>query len=386
MRETPLPLKVLHVSAGNLYGGVEALMVSQARYAALEPGLSQEFALGYPGRFEDELRAAGATVHLYDAPRLSRPWTVMKARRQFGELLDRTRPNVVIAHSNWPNAIFGKTALRRGIPLVYWLHDAYLASSRMTRLAMRTRPDFVIANSQFNGETSGTKQFPGVPWETVLAASTPPTGVDRGAARARIREETGTPAGAVVIAQTSRLERWKGHTQLLEAAALLRDVDGWEVWFAGGVQRPHERAFYEELKAQAKATGIADRVKFLGQRPDIPEVVAAADIHCQANLEPEPLGLTFIEALYGGLPSVSMRMGGAAEILTEACGVLVEPGDVAGLAGALRSLIADPALRARLGAAGPARARALSDPGMHLAKLHGVLARLVRDPARAGAG
>lgn len=374
-------MRILHVSAGNLYGGVEALMVTQAQFTDLEPGLVHEFAIGFPGRFEDELRAAGATVHRYDPPRLSRPWTVLKARRQFAKLMDRTEPDVVIVHSNWPHAIFGKVALRRHVPLVFWLHDSYDPSSAMSRLAIRTKPDFLIANSTYNGKTSGMKQFPGVPWETNYSASTPPTNIDRDAAKARIRAETGTPSDTVVIVQTSRLERWKGHTQLLAAAALLRDCPNWEIWLTGGVQRPHEQEFYEELKALSVASGIMDRVKFLGQRSDIPEVLAAADIHCQANLAPEPLGLTFVEALYAGLPSVSMRMGGAAEIITESCGLLVEPGDVEGLAASLRLLIEDPVLRSRLGAAGPDRARELSEPGSHLARLHRMLSPLVKRAA-----
>ena len=67
--------------------------------------------------------------------------------------------------------------------------------------------------------------------------------------------------------------------------------------------------------------------------------------------------MTFVEALAAGLPSVSMDMGGAAEILTESCGVLVPRGDVPALASALARLIDDPGLRARLGENGPARAR-----------------------------
>jgi len=102
-------------------------------------------------------------------------------------------------------------------------------------------------------------------------------------------------------------------------------------------------------------------------------LLAAADIHCQPNRDPEPFGNAFIEALHAGLPVVSTRMGGAAEIVTEACGVLVEPADAEGLAGALGRLVADPDARARLGAAGPSRAAELCDPARMLRRLADVL-------------
>lgn len=371
-------MKVLHIYSGNLFGGIEALLVTQARYAGLEPGLTHEFAIGFGGHLENELRAAGAVVHRYDLPRLARPWTIVRARRQLDRVLDSTKPDVAITHSNWPHVMFGPTVRRKGIPLAYWLHDTFDRGRIFDRLSVRTRPDLAIANSRYNGALSIPKQFPGVAWETNLSASPPPTIDDPEAVRARLRAEQGTADGTVVVAQTSRLERWKGHTQLLAAVAKLRDKPGWEVWFAGGVQRPHEQSFFDELKASAEAAGIADRVKFLGQRSDIPNVLAAADVHCQPNLSPEPLGLTFVEALYSGRPSVSMRMGGAAEIITDDCGILVPRGDIDALAAALASLVDDPALRARLGAAGPDRARELCHPALHLSRLHRMLEPLVR--------
>ena len=140
-----------------------------------------------------------------------------------------------------------------------------------------------------------------------------------------------------------------------------------------GAQRPRERAFFEELRAAAEAAGIAGRVRFLGERDDVPRLLAAADIYCQPNVAPESFGIAFVEALYAGLPAVSTRLGGAAEIIDAACGVLVPPGDPAALAGALAALIDDPGLRRRLGAAGPARARHLCDPAVTLGRLAGLL-------------
>lgn len=177
-----------------------------------------------------------------------------------------------------------------------------------------------------------------------------------------MRRELETSEDATVIVQTSRLERWKGHAVLIEALGLLRDRSGWTVWLVGGAQRPHEHDYLAELRTRTAGLGIGDRVRFVGQRRDVHRLLAAADIHCQPNTEPEPFGIAFIEALYAGCPVVATRLGGALEIVSPDCGLLVEPGDPVGLAEALGRLVGDAGLRARLGAAGPARAHALCDP------------------------
>jgi glycosyltransferase involved in cell wall biosynthesis len=121
-------------------------------------------------------------------------------------------------------------------------------------------------------------------------------------------------------------------------------------------------------------------VRFLGQRSDAPELLAAADVHCQPNTGPEPFGVAFVEALYAGLPVVSTALGGALEIVDESCGVLVPPGEVGELRAALRGLIADPAERSRLGRGGPARARALCEPRRALDRICDLLAGTAAGP------
>jgi glycosyltransferase involved in cell wall biosynthesis len=178
--------------------------------------------------------------------------------------------------------------------------------------------------------------------------------------------------------QPSRLEPYKGHALHLAALARLRDAAvPWECWMIGGVQRPHEAALLAGLERTAARLGIADRVRFLGQRSDVATLLAAADIHCQPNVGPEPFGITFVEGLAAGLPVVTGALGGALEIVDESCGVLVPPGDAGALAAALHRLIQDPVLRSAIGAAGPARARKLCDPATQIRALDELLATVV---------
>lgn len=364
-------LRVLHCSAGNMHGGVETVLNVLARQRALNPRLEPEFALGFEGRSSAELRNAGVPVHVLGPARLSRPWTVWSARRRLSRLLDARPIDVVVCHGCWPHALFGPSARQRGRPLVYWMHDLAQGTHWIDRQAARTLPDLALVNSRCTAEVL-PRLFPGAPGEILYYPVSPPA-VDTAETRAVIRSELATPSNATVIVQSSRLERWKGHTLLIAALARLREHPGWIAWIAGGAQRPSEQAYLDELVASVRDAGIADRIRFIGQRSDVPRLLAAADIHCQPNLGPEPFGIAFIEALYAGRPVVSTRLGGAAEIVDDSCGLLVPPGDAEALSEALARLIDDPDLRARLGAAGPARARALCDPSQALARLETLL-------------
>ena len=158
------------------------------------------------------------------------------------------------------------------------------------------------------------------------------------------------------------MEEWKGQAVLLEALGRLRHHTGWTLWMAGGAQRPSEARYLQSLRDAAERLGIADRVRFLGHRTDVPALLNLSDIFCQPNLAPEPFGISLVEAMSAGLPVVTSAAGGALEIVNESCGVLVPAGDAAALAVALERLILDSAERQRLGRAGPSRAAELCDP------------------------
>ena len=356
-------MKVLHLYAGNLYGGIETLLTTMARLRHLAPGMEPEFGLCFRGRLWDELVATGAAVHDFGPVRLSRPWTVGQARGRLYQVLADSRPEVVVAHDSWPHAVFAPVVRRASIRLVHFVHGQANGRHWLERLASRTPPDLVIANSQFCAGSVGNV-FPGV---RVEAWNLPVAQLDTDKkARAVVRSQLGTSEVAVVILQASRLERWKGQAIHLAALGLLRDVPAWECWLAGGIQKAGEAQFLDELRSAVERAGIADRVRFLGQRADVPRLMAAADVFCQPNTGPEPFGIVFVEALYAGLPVVTSGFGGATEILDKTCGVLTTPGDAEAVAAALRGLIQDPSRRRALGTAGPSRAESLCDPARQL--------------------
>jgi glycosyltransferase involved in cell wall biosynthesis len=378
-------MRVLHVYSGNLYGGIETFLHTVAREQGRQPGLTHAFALCFEGRLARELRETGAELHLLGETRVGRPWTVWRARAALRELLRRERFDAVICHAIWPQALFGPVVRAAGVPLVFYQHDALNGRHWLERWARVTAPDLVISNSRYSAGTLATV-YPRAPWRLVyypvLAPGTQGTPGSAAAERARLRAELGAAEGDVVIVQTSRMQEWKGQRLLLEALGRLRQVPGWRAWVAGGAQRPEEEEYLAGLRAQAEGLGLAERVRFLGQRSDVPRLLKAADIHCQPNMGAEPFGIAFVEALQAGLPVVTTAMGGPLEIVDATCGVLVPP-EPGAVAAELRRLIEDAGARARLGAAGPARAAALCDPSVFLRELDAALRDMSSPEARA---
>jgi glycosyltransferase involved in cell wall biosynthesis len=368
-------LRVLHVHSGNIYGGVEAMLLTQVRQRKLCPGLRNSFALCFAGQFSRELAAAGASVHFLESVRIRQPLSVRRARRKLRELLQRETFDVVITHSSWSQALFGETVRAGGLPLVSYLHAPPDGRHWLERWALRTTPDAVVCNSRFTA-ANVSQHYARTRAEVIYSPVAPPLEKPSADDLKALREEFDTPEEATVIIQVSRMEALKGHQLHLEALSTLKDLPDWVCWLVGGAQRPFEIEYLEKLKRESRHLGIAERVRFLNQRSDVARLLAAADIYCQPNTSPDSFGLTFIEALYAQLPVVTTDMGGAREIVDDSCGVLVPPSDARALCATLRRLIQNRTLRERLGEAGPNRARHLCEPITQMQRLHTILSEV----------
>ncbi|HMF56824.1 MAG TPA: glycosyltransferase [Pyrinomonadaceae bacterium] len=370
------PLRVLHVHSGNLYGGVETTLIAQAGHR--EPGLNMQlsFALCFAGRFSEELAAIRAPVYWLGEVRVRNPLSVRRARQRLKSLLRQQAFDLVVTHSSWSQAIFGSIVRESGLPLVFWLHGAAQGRHWLERWASRTPPDLVMCNSHFTASTL-PNLYRNRPSKVVYPPHDSKQVRPSITERLAIRAELETPPDAVVIVQVSRMESWKGHALHLEALSLLKDLPQWVCWQVGGAQRRSEARYLKALKNLAVKLGIADRVRFVGQRSDIAALLSAADIYCQPNTGPEPFGLTFIEALLAQLPVVTTAMGGAQEIIDDSCGLLTDP-DPNALAASLKRLIEDAQLRMSMSVVGPARARKLCGVGTQLNRMNELFSELVR--------
>jgi glycosyltransferase involved in cell wall biosynthesis len=365
-------MKVLHVYAGNLFGGIETLLVTLARERHLCPAMEPQFALCFSGRLSQELIGTGVKVHDLGTVKLRYPWQAIKARARLKAVIQSEEIDVIICHACWSQAIFGSVVIQLGQKLGFWCHDTLSGKSVLEKLAKLVRPDFAIANSHFT-EQHLYLLYPHTKSQVIYAPVVATKFEQPQETRQEIRQQLGTADDTVVITQVSRLERWKGHTVSISALGLMKDLPNWEFWIVGGVQRDSEQSYLEELKQQVRELGLSERVRWLGQRNDVPQVLAASDIFCQPNLGAEPFGIVFIEALYAGLPVVTVNMGGGGEIITRECGYAVPPGDVLAVTIALQELVKNPVRRQEFQLAAKVRAHELCDPRQQMDKLRTVL-------------
>ena len=167
--------------------------------------------------------------------------------------------------------------------------------------------------------------------------------------RDEVRQELGV-TDEVVVLHSSNLRPVKRIDLLLEAAARVRPRDSFRLVILAG----EEFAPFADL---VRRLGLEGRVIVLERVPDIEEYLQAADLGLFAS-DSESFCLSILEAMCFGCPSVATRVGGIPEVVEDGVsGLLVPPGDAAGLARAVQDLIADPTRRAAMGTA--ARRRAL---------------------------
>lgn len=178
-----------------------------------------------------------------------------------------------------------------------------------------------------------------------------PSGVDPAAVatvcdRAAFRAGLGLPPSGPLIGMVAQFIPRKGHALLLSAlpAVLAGAPDTHVVLFGRG---PLEAA----VRARVEAAGLAGRVVFAGFREDLEALYACLDLLVHPASE-EGLGVALLQAGAAGRPVVACRAGGVPEVVVHGeTGLLVEPGDAAGLAAAMLALAGDPARRDALGEA-----------------------------------
>jgi len=160
----------------------------------------------------------------------------------------------------------------------------------------------------------------------------------------------GRPASHVTITAIGRLSREKGLHVLLEAFSRVAASGA-----AVRLQLAGEGPLRETLASQAETLGIGGQVHFLGAFASLAPIMRATDIVAHPTLN-DGRSVAVLEAMAWGRPVVASRVGGVAELIEdEVSGLLVPARDPAALAEALQRLLADPALRARLGQAARTR-------------------------------
>jgi len=151
------------------------------------------------------------------------------------------------------------------------------------------------------------------------------------------------------VVMIGRITPLKGHPYFLRAMArVIHQLPGVRVQIIGDAP-PKKQPYKDELILLAKRLGISERVEFMGNRQDIPELLSKADCLVLSTITPEAFGRVIIEAQAAGVPVVATRVGGVTEIIEhEKTGLLVEPKEIGAMSEAVLRILNDPKFSATL--------------------------------------
>jgi glycosyltransferase involved in cell wall biosynthesis len=278
----------------------------------------------------------------------------------------RERPDVLHAHWVLPNGFLGALAARRyGIPLVVSIpgSDATVAAQnplfrRMAKFAF-AQAGLITANSESLRDVAVKELGADLARFALIAYGVDPDALHPDpTGTAALRAELGIPTDAVVLLAVGRMVYKKGFDSLLRAAALLDKI------MAGEKRGPSihlvmvgEGDLWAEWQALGRELGLGERVHWVGNVPSdrIGVYYNMADVAVMPSVTrpADGLNVTVLDAMSCGKPVVgSDAAGNGLAIRDGVNGYLVPEGDDAALARALAALVADPALRVRMGAAG----------------------------------
>ena len=337
--------RVLFLITRAVHGGAQAYVLDMLR--ALGGRFDVALGAGEEGHLTEAARRSGVPVHVLDALASSvRPWRDIGAVARVARLVVETGADLVSAHSTKAGLVGRSAARRCGVPAVFTAHGWSFAEGvpvfrrhvalALERVAARRCRRIIVVCEADRRLALRRRVAPAQKLVTV---------------RYGVHDvpERATPgvSGPPVVAMVARFEPQKDYACLLRALA---EAPG--EWRAVLVGDGPTRA---DAEALARALGVGDRVEFAGSRDDVAAVLANAHVFALASRW-EGLPLTILEAMRAGLPVVATDVAGVGEEVADGeTGFLVPPRDPTRFAERLGALLADPALRARMGSAGRRR-------------------------------
>lgn len=172
--------------------------------------------------------------------------------------------------------------------------------------------------------------------------------------RAGQRAALGIPAEAFLMVIVANLFQYKGHADLLDALGTIASQlsQPWRLMVVG-----RDEGEGAQLRLRAERLGIADRILWLGERRDVQDILAAADVSLLVSHQ-EGFSNALIEAMGQGLPVIATAVGGNVDAIIDGeSGLLVPSRDSAALAAAILDIAMKPQRRVAMGMA--ARERVL---------------------------
>jgi glycosyltransferase involved in cell wall biosynthesis len=280
------------------------------------------------------------------------------------------KPDLIHANSIRSGLVMTIAAAGLKIPVVWHVHDLlprHPLSTAIRFVAIVSRQTHIVAVSH-----AVARRFCGslLEWFSRPQVTTIHNAVDvekfypNALKRAETRTSLGFEADELVLGIVGQLTPRKGQLETIEAFAhVARNFKKAKLVIIGEALFNRDFVYADALHDAAKRLGISDRVLFLGQREDIPELTRAFDLAI-VNSKAEPFGLTVVEAMASGTAVLATAVDGIGEIVEHRLtGWLVTPGDHRELIQGMELLLADQSLRARLStsALGAVRSRFAAD-------------------------
>lgn len=346
--ETRVPVTVLQVLPEVDPGGAERIVLSLARHLPGDRFHVEIATLDGRGSLAEEFRSLGCPVRdlgVKDSLHL------IVAGRRLRELIGAVRPAIV--HSHLLRAHLAAAGAGRCPGVVATAATEHQADPRRwaLRLLRRATRRTTIVTAVSDGVR---RHLLAAGFDagrvTTIANGIELDPIDRAARLAPA--ELGLPPEARMALFVGRLTRQKGLDVLLAAMARLApDVPAIHLLVAGDGEAR------SSLEGLASRLGLSARVHFLGRRDDVSQLMKTAHLAVLPSRW-EGLSLVLLEAMAAGLPVVATRVEGQAEVIEDGVsGLLVPSEDPAGLAEAMRRLLGDAALSARLGEAAAEKVR-----------------------------
>lgn len=301
--------------------------------------------VGGGGVLARQLEARGVeVVQLRHMARPIRPFSDFRALRELIGGLRRIRPDIISTHSS-KAGILGRLAGRRlGIPTITtahgWLFDLPLKGRRQ-RLVWRIEKGMAPLARRIVTVCESDRQL-----AIDSGVSEPDRFVTIHNAMPDVERDLRADASVAPprLLMVARFAAQKDHATLFRALANLTDLE-WTLDLVGS--GPLE----ESVRTLSRSLGLSERVRFLGMREDVPELIAGSQLYLLVS-HWEGFPRSILEALRGGLPVIASDVGGVREAVIDGeTGFVVPENDDVLLADRLKQLIQDAELRATMGQA-----------------------------------
>jgi glycosyltransferase involved in cell wall biosynthesis len=358
----PSPLSILHTNFHRGWGG------QPSRILMLSLGLARRghrVVIAAPPGSRLAVRARESGIPTFEEVRFLKSKHVVSGFRDaaaLSRLLHRERFDLMDAHGSqdlWASALARRLG-RHSLPLIFTRHNTKeVADHPFNRYLYRKVIDHLIVASSSVLDRYRPFLERGDLTEDRISVVHSAYWEDRfhpGVDGSRVRTELcGGDRAALLVGVIGRLVADKGGIHFLRAAArLAQEFPAARFLFAG--KGSHE----DSLRGAAAELGIADRVRFLGFRDDIPEVTAALDLSVLPSVDCDASSAVLKEAMAVGRPVVATTIGGADEIvLPGTTGLLVPPGDPEALSAAMGTILRRPDRGREMGRRGQERVRDL---------------------------